>query len=100
MTDPHKVPCDQVLARLWEYLDGELPADGEAEIRAHLDVCAHCFPQYDFERAYLTFIRRTAEQPVPPGVRRRVFETILAEDSGRPSPEPGAGACGRETPES
>lgn len=87
MSDVERIPCDRVIARLWEYIDGELADAGAEEIRAHLEVCANCFPQYDFQRAYLTFLRRCGEQPVPPGLRQRVFRCILEEEARRPPAE-------------
>lgn len=74
------IPCDQVIAKLWEYLDEELAAGDAARIQAHLDACSHCYPHYDFERTYLLFVQRTKEQSIPPGLRSRVFEMILEED--------------------
>ena len=94
MNDPSMIPCDHVIARLWEYIDGELTEEQAAQVQAHLEICNRCFPQYDFQRAYRIFLRRTAQQPVPPGLRRRVFETILAEGAGDPEstlPPDGAG---------
>ncbi len=88
MDEPMMIPCDRVIARLWEYVDGELEPASAAEISAHLDMCARCFPQYDYQRAYREFVRRTRRQDVPAGLRRRVFETILAEESA-PAPPTG-----------
>lgn len=88
MDEPMMIPCDRVVARLWEYVDGELEPASAAEISAHLDMCARCFPHYDFQRAYREFVRRTRRQDVPAGLRRRVFESILAEESV-PAPRTG-----------
>lgn len=53
MTDMRPMlDCDAVMRQLWDYLDGELtPARTEA-IREHLALCARCFPQLEFERAF------------------------------------------------
>ena len=80
MDEPRTLPCDQVLAQLWEYVDGELPDPASALVRSHLERCAHCFPQYDFDRAYRELVRRCADQAIPPELRQRVLRTILAED--------------------
>jgi anti-sigma factor (TIGR02949 family) len=86
MNRPEMVPCDHVIARLWEYIDGELTEEGAAGGRTHLDICSRCFPQYDFQRAFKEFTRRSAQTPLPPELRRRVFESIIAEEAGRPLP--------------
>ena len=73
------LPCEQVLARLWEFLDGELEPGMEDAVRRHLEQCARCFPQYDFERAYAEMLRRIAQRMDPPGLRPRVLERLLRE---------------------
>jgi anti-sigma factor (TIGR02949 family) len=88
---PEMIPCDQVIRRLWEYVDGELEPESAAALRAHLDMCSRCLPQYDFQKAYRAFALRTANQAVPPHVRRRVFDAILAEEAGADPPAPRAG---------
>ncbi|HYJ78615.1 MAG TPA: zf-HC2 domain-containing protein [Longimicrobiaceae bacterium] len=80
MTGADLLPCDQVIAQLWEYIDGELSHERAALIRAHLDVCGHCFPQHDYQRAFLGFLRVHARSPVPPALRRLVFQGLLQED--------------------
>lgn len=94
MNGAEMIPCDQVIARLWEYVDDELRPENAAAVRAHLEICSRCFPQYDFQRAYKEFVHRRARQPLPPALRRRVFEAILEEMAA--SPAPGAqGITGR-----
>jgi len=80
MKEPEMIPCDQVIGMLWEYIDGELTEESAGRVRAHLEICSRCFPQYDFQRAYREFVRRSALTSVPPDLRRRVFEMILEEE--------------------
>lgn len=47
------VDCRVVLEQLWEFLDEELAPDRVAAIRTHLELCAKCYPDYDFEKAFL-----------------------------------------------
>jgi anti-sigma factor (TIGR02949 family) len=81
MNNEPMVPCDQVIARLWEFLDAELEAGREQEVQRHLDACARCFPEYDFRRAYQEIVRRTGTQLLPAGCRQRIFQAILAEEA-------------------
>lgn len=81
MSTPEIIPCDHVIARLWEYIDGEISEESAVLIRAHLDVCAHCFPQYNFQRAFVEFVHVHGATPIPPALRHRVFETLLREDA-------------------
>lgn len=81
------MPCHQALARLWEFLDGELPAKDEAAVRKHLEICSRCYPRYNFQRAYLEYTRRVRERDqAPEDLRRRLFTRLLrqqANDRGR-----------------
>ncbi len=51
--------CDAVMRQLWDYLDGELTAERTEAIREHLALCSRCFPQLEFERAFLETLGRT-----------------------------------------
>lgn len=83
MNDEHEMlHCHEVIAQLWEYIDGGLEAERMDEIRAHLDMCQRCYPQYDFHRAFVAFLGRAGRQPMPPELRRKVFERLLAEERG------------------
>lgn len=70
--------CDDVMARLWEFLDGELPEGERRTLERHLEVCGRCFPAYDFQRAYLEYARRLAtREHAPVGFRKQLFMKIL-----------------------
>lgn len=80
MSTGEMIPCDHVIAKLWEYIDGGLSEDRKAEVEAHIDICARCFPEYDFRRAYRTFLQQVGPQSMPADMRRRVFDAILEEE--------------------
>jgi mycothiol system anti-sigma-R factor len=50
--------CDEVLSRLWEYLDEELAPEAAREIGAHLRWCRGCYPTYCCDRALLQLLAR------------------------------------------
>lgn len=50
--------CEEVLLRLWEYLDQELAREEAARVKAHLDRCARCHPAYCCDRAFLELLAR------------------------------------------
>ncbi|MEX2584074.1 MAG: zf-HC2 domain-containing protein [Gemmatimonadota bacterium] len=81
MSDEIMVPCDHVIARLWEHLDGSLDQLRSDEVQRHLDMCARCFPEYDFRRAYLRFMRRCKTEEVPSELRRQIFSMVLEEEA-------------------
>lgn len=75
------MPCEEALARLMEFVDGELPAEEEAAVKKHLDICGRCYPRYDFQRAYREFTRELREREhAPPDLRRRLFVALLDQE--------------------
>jgi anti-sigma factor (TIGR02949 family) len=78
MTEP--IDCAQVERRLWEYLDGALPAKEAAAVRAHLAGCAGCGPVCRCCRAFLALVARSAAaEPPPPGLRQRIRDGLAAD---------------------
>jgi anti-sigma factor (TIGR02949 family) len=72
--------CDAVMRQLWDYLDGELTDERMAAIREHLALCGRCYPQYDFEQAFLeTLARARREHSDPERVKRRVLVALQSE---------------------
>ena len=71
MTD--RLDCAQVERRLWEYLDGALPAKEAAAIRVHLAGCAGCGPVCRCCRAFLALVARSGTAgAVPEELQSRV----------------------------
>ncbi len=76
-------PCDEVIERMYEFLDGELTPDVDEKIREHLAVCQRCFPEFEHERVFLRFLERRAQiEKAPPSLRRRIFRALLTEGGG------------------
>lgn len=70
------MPCEEVIERLFDYLDRELDARTREEIDRHLERCHDCFSRAEFERRLQERIARTGTQPAPERLRRRVSELI------------------------
>jgi mycothiol system anti-sigma-R factor len=59
--------CRELIEQLWDYLDAELQPERMQELAAHLAECARCYPQYQFEFAFLEALARQRERlPGPP----------------------------------
>ncbi len=84
MDNAMMMPCDQVISKLWEYLDDALDEVRTEKIREHLEMCARCLPQYNFELAFLALLKRNAHQPVPASLQRKVFEALLESNATDP----------------
>jgi anti-sigma factor (TIGR02949 family) len=81
MPPPGGIDCGGVMAQLYEYIDGELDEQTVERIRKHLAKCKRCYPRYDFEQAFLRFLEDQGHVEAPPELRRRVFASILEEES-------------------
>ena len=72
--------CHDVMRQLWDYLDGELTADRMEAIRAHLTMCKRCYPQYEFERAFLEAVAHVQpDHSNPTALRDRVMGALRAD---------------------
>jgi mycothiol system anti-sigma-R factor len=68
--------CAQALARVYEYLDGEMSPADLHQIREHLDDCAPCLKQYDLDVALKALIRRSCRESAPADLRERIMLKI------------------------
>lgn len=74
------MPCHEVVALLWEYLDEELDDVMRARIREHLDHCHGCTDHFTYEGAFLRTVSRVIEEPAETGVlRQRILSALRAE---------------------
>jgi mycothiol system anti-sigma-R factor len=81
---PHDMPCSEVLARVYSFLDGEIQDDsGIAQIRVHLDECGPCLREYGLEEAVKRLVHKSCgAEAAPIGLRDKVLvriQTIRAE---------------------
>jgi mycothiol system anti-sigma-R factor len=87
MSGPNRgddMPCDAVIERLYEFLDGELTTEVDAQIRDHLAKCRKCYPHFRHEEVFLRFLERRAQiEKAPPSLRRRIFQKLLEDEIAR-----------------
>ncbi len=57
---PTLMDCEEVVQRLWPYLDGALPEGERTRVLAHLVGCTGCTSHYDFAQAFLDAVRAAA----------------------------------------
>lgn len=82
MNQPNLLSCREAIEQLWALIDDELDEARVPEVELHLQRCAACFPHYDFQRAFRDFLRSHNSEQLPPSLRRRVFMSLLAEETG------------------
>ena len=79
--------CEVYSERLEEYLDGELPAEEQEQINAHLITCVDCSETF----AALTaeqelFARYERDVEVPPFLWTRIAQHTIAANNGKKTP--------------
>jgi anti-sigma factor (TIGR02949 family) len=70
--------CPDVAGRLWEYLDGELPAKEAGAVERHVAGCPRCGPHCRRDRAFLIVLVRSlrAPRPAPPALRATIVARL------------------------
>jgi mycothiol system anti-sigma-R factor len=75
--NPHDVPCEEVLAMVYDYLDNECGDAQKHRILEHLDECGPCLRQFGLEQAVKTLIQRScACQQAPDHLRVEIVTRI------------------------
>jgi anti-sigma factor (TIGR02949 family) len=76
-----RTDCLEALARLYEYLDGELAAADAAAVHHHMEVCAGCYPFLQFCGSFQDALRRAAkgQTTAPPQLRSRISNLLRTE---------------------
>ncbi len=64
--------CQETIARLYTFLDGELTQDRKNRIRRHLDECSPCLEAYEFESELRTMIASKSKDRCPDELRAKV----------------------------
>ncbi len=76
---PHDVPCTEVLATVYSYLDGEMEESDYQQIRVHLDECGPCLREYGLEEIVKKLVHKCCGQEAVPGeLRAKVMTRIAA----------------------
>lgn len=73
------VDCDEAIATLYPYLDGELTEDRRAIITAHLDNCGWCGEAAHFEAELRVVVADCARTRIPADLLARIRNVLEAE---------------------
>jgi anti-sigma factor (TIGR02949 family) len=76
VTDAHKIRCEEVIAHLFAYLDGEMDDEKRASIDRHIEECRGCFSRAEFERKLRKKVEEVGETKASASLRRRLGELI------------------------
>jgi mycothiol system anti-sigma-R factor len=80
--------CDEALAELEAYLDGELPSEARNRVETHLSECSPCFSRGEFRRRIREIVRHKCGgvTEMPEGVVTRVRSVIASVEIRRTDP--------------
>ncbi|MBM3457718.1 MAG: alpha-ketoglutarate decarboxylase [Armatimonadetes bacterium] len=82
MTRLDRYTCEEVFRRLDDYLDRELTETEMALVQAHLETCAVCAREHDFEASVIrqvkTKLRRVS---APPDLLARISSALATTEA-------------------
>lgn len=77
------IPCQEALARIQEFMDGEMDPAEAGNVEEHFELCTRCYPHLKLEEEFRRKVQCALKQPaVPPELRARVLEMLEREEEG------------------
>jgi mycothiol system anti-sigma-R factor len=76
MDEHDRIRCEEVVAHLLQYLDGEIDAAKRVQIDWHLQECRGCYSRAEFEKALRAKIEQLGEKKAPATLQRRISSLI------------------------
>lgn len=68
--------CEEVMERLFAFLDGEIDGATSADIDRHLERCRECFSRAEFEKHLRERIAGAGTTKAPDRLRRRIKDIL------------------------
>jgi anti-sigma factor (TIGR02949 family) len=83
-----RLDCEEVISRLFEFLDRELDPALEREVEHHLADCRGCFTRTEFERRLRARIAEASAVEAPERLRRRARHLMerFSDENDTPTP--------------
>jgi mycothiol system anti-sigma-R factor len=72
----HDVDCNDILDRVYVFIDHELDNASSEQIQTHLDECGPCLREVDLERLVKALVARSCHERAPVELRQRVMFSI------------------------
>jgi len=77
MTPLNRYTCEEAFRRLDDYLDRELSAEEMTLVHEHLDICAGCAREFNFEASVLRGVREKLRQiDLPDSLQARILAAL------------------------
>jgi anti-sigma factor (TIGR02949 family) len=81
MTHLDRYTCEEAFRRLDDYLDRELTSEEMTLVHEHLEICAGCAREFNFEASLLNGVRQKLRQiEMPPSLEARVLRLLNERD--------------------
>jgi len=71
--------CRDAIQRLWALIDEDLDTATEEQVRAHLEACSHCFPQFDFQKEFTAFLAARCRHEAPEELKSKIMALLNKE---------------------
>ena len=68
--------CDEALAQLYSYLDGELDSAVLANVEVHLQRCSPCLEAFDFEMQLRKVVASKCRDQMPADVKAKICDVL------------------------
>ena len=83
MTDLNRYTCEEAFRRLDDYLDRELSPAETQLVREHLEVCAGCAREFNYEASVLRNVRdKLRRVDLPAELQARIAAALAGEQAG------------------
>ena len=80
MTPLSRYTCEEAFRRLDDYLDRELSSEETELVKDHLDICAGCAREFNFEASLLRGVRSKLRQiDLPESLQARILGVLKDE---------------------
>jgi anti-sigma factor (TIGR02949 family) len=81
MHGPNRLTCEEVFARLDDYVDRELSTEEIRLVQEHLETCAACASEHRFESNMLDGVRSKLRRiAMPEHLRRTILAALTRRD--------------------
>jgi len=78
---PSQLTCEELFRRLDDYLDREVTEEEAARVREHLEICAVCAAEYQFEESVLRNVREKLRRiAAPPDLMARISSSLARSE--------------------
>ena len=72
----HEHECEDAVAKLYVYLDGEMDPEGLRAVEAHLAHCSPCLEAFDFEAELRKVVHSKCAETMPTDLRAKLLGMI------------------------